>query len=154
MSHHPEQAVKAATNRTEPRQHEAVDDAVRDHAGRSVRAWCGCRVEEFALDYVNLLTFGNAATIAAASGPPRLCGLQVRRTISSMHPSLRDQVVRYGLAVEPMPTTRPSQLLIETARALATAEAMLVSCVNVCAADIAQHSRGGRASGQRQPLRC
>src|SRR5690606_26189806 len=102
----------------------------------------------------NLLALGNPAAITAARSPSRLCGLQVRRTISSMHPSLRDQVVRYGLAVEPMPTTRPSQLLIETARALATAEAMLVSCVNVCAANLAQNGGRRRIIRQAQSLRC
>src|SRR5690554_998805 len=107
MSHHTEQAVETATSRAQPRQHEAVDDAVRDHAGRSVRAWCGCRVEEFALDYVNLLTFGNAATITAASSPPRLRGLQISSPVCRMHPCLGDKVVRYSFAVEPMPTPWP-----------------------------------------------
>src|SRR5690554_5478270 len=153
MSHHPEQAVKAATNRTEPRQHQTVDDTVRYHAGCRVRSWCGCRVEEFALDYVYLLPLGDAAAITAASRPPRLCGLQIGSPVGRMHPCLRNKVIRYGLAVEIVPLARPSQLLIKAACALATAEAMLVSCVNVCAADIAQHSRGRRSSRQRQTLR-
>src|SRR5690554_242990 len=154
MSHHPEQAVKAATNRTEPRQHEAVDDAVRYHAGRCVRAWCGCRVEEFALDYVNLLTLGDATAVSAAGSPARLCGLQVGSPVCRMHPCLRDKVVRYSLAVEIVPPPRPSKLLRKAACALATAEAMLVSSVYIAAADLAKHSRGRRIIRQAQSLRC
>src|SRR5690554_7270275 len=126
ISHHPKKAVNAATNRTEPRQHEAVDDAVRYHAGRSVRSWCGCRVEEFALDDVDLLSLGNAVPVYAASSPPRLCGLQISSPVGRMDPCLRDKVIRHGLAVEIVPPPRPSKLLIKAACALATAEAMLV----------------------------
>src|SRR5690554_4442908 len=154
MSHHPEQAVKAATSRAQPRQHKAVDDAVRYHAGRSVRPRRSCRVEEFPLDYINLLSSSNAAAISAAGCPPRLRGLQVRRTISGMHPCLRNKVIRYGLAVEIVSFAWPSQLLLEAARALATAETMLIGGVKVCAADLAQHSGGRSASGQRQTLCC
>src|SRR5690554_6665278 len=99
MSHHPEQAVETTASLAQPRQHKTVDDAVRYHAGRCVSAWCGCRVEEFALDYVNLLTFGYAAAVTAAGCPARLCGLQVGRPVGCMHPCLGDQVIRYGLAV-------------------------------------------------------
>src|SRR5690554_1313618 len=154
MSHHAEQAVKAAASRTEPRQHKAVDDAVRDHAGRCVRAWCGCRVEEFALDYVNLLTFGNAAAIAAAGCPPRLCCLQVGSPVGRMHPCLGDKVVRYSLSVEIVPTTWPRHLLIKAACALAAAEAIFISGINVCTADLTQHSRRRRIIRQAQSLRC
>src|SRR5690554_5981969 len=120
MSHHAEQAVKAATNRTEPRQHEAVDDAVRDHAGRGVRSWCVCRVEEFALDRIYTLTLGHPAPVYAASSPPRLCGLQIGSPVGRMHPRLRDKVVRHGLSVEVVPPPWPGQLLIKAACALAT----------------------------------
>src|SRR5690606_31733915 len=153
MSHHTEQAVKTATNRAEPRQHKAVDDAVRDHAGRSVRPWCGCRVEKFPLNRIYTLTLGNAATITAASRPPRLCGLQIGSPVGCMHPRLRDQVVRYGLAVEIVPLAWPSKLLRKAACALAAAETMLVGSVNVCAANLAKHSGRRRIGWQRQTLR-
>src|SRR5690554_780906 len=153
ISHHPKKAVNAATNRTEPRQHEAVDDAVRYHAGRCVRSWCGCRVEEFALDYVYLLPLGNAAAIAAASCPPRLCGLQIGSPVGRMHPCLRDKVIRYSLAVEIVPPPRPSHLLLEAACALATAETILISSVYIAAANLAQNGGRRRVSRQRQPLR-
>src|SRR5690554_7968661 len=109
ISHHPKKAVNAATNRTEPRQHEAVDDAVRYHAGRNVRAWCGCRVEEFALDYVYLLPLGDATAVSTTGSPARLGGLQVGRPVGCMHPRLWDQVIRYGLAVEVVSFAWPSQ---------------------------------------------
>src|SRR5690606_15085774 len=99
MSHHPEQAVKAAASRAQPRQHKAIDDAVRDHAGRSIRTWSLVGVEELALDYIHLLSLGHAVTIATAGGPPRLCSVQVGRPVGRMHPRLRDKVIRYGLAV-------------------------------------------------------
>src|SRR5690606_12913608 len=118
MSHHPEQAVKAATSRAQPRQHKAVDDAVRYHAGRNVRAWCGCRVEKFPLNRIYTLTLGHPVPVYAASCPPRLCGLQVGSPVGCMHPRLRNKIVRYGLAVEVVPLARPSQLLLEAACAL------------------------------------
>src|SRR5690606_11631986 len=121
-SHHPEKTVNASASRTKPRQHKAVDDAVRYHAGRSVRARGGCRVEELPLDHVDFLPLSNPAAIAAASGPPRLCGLQISSPVCRMHPCLRDKVVRYNLSVEVVPTTWPRHLLIKAACALAAAE--------------------------------
>src|SRR5690554_3254281 len=153
ISHHPEKTINVSASRTKPRQHKAVDDAVRYHARRSVRAWCLVSSEEFSLQNVHALALSNPAAITAASGPPRLCGLQIGSPVCRMHPCLRDKVVRYSLAVEIVPPSRPSKLLRKAACALATAEAMLVSCVNVCASDIAQHGGRRSVSRQRQPLR-
>src|SRR5690606_33665176 len=83
----------------------------------------------------------------------RLCGLQISSPVCRMHPCLRDKVVRYSFAVEIVSLPWPSHLLLKTTCALATAEAMLVSCVNVCAANLAQNGRRWGAIWQRQPLR-
>src|SRR5690606_19056861 len=99
-SHHTEKTVETAASRAEPRQHKAVDDAVRDHAGGGVRPRGLVSFEELALDHVNLLPLGHAAAITAASSPPGLCGLQVGSTVRGMHPCLGDKIIRHGLAVE------------------------------------------------------
>src|SRR5690606_31275619 len=106
-SHHPEKTVETAASRAEPRQHKAVDDAVRDHAGGGVGPRGLVSFEELALDHVNLLPLGHAAAITAASSPPGLCGLQVGSTVGRMHPRLWDQVIRNGLSVEVMAFARP-----------------------------------------------
>src|SRR5690606_17431839 len=154
MSHHPEQAVKAAASRAQPRQHKAIDNAVRGHSGRRVRTRSLVGVEELPLDCVHPLSLGHAVAIAAAGCPSRLYSLQVSRPIGRMHPRLWDKVVRHGLAVEVVAFAWPSQLLLEAACALATAEAVLVSGVHIGAADLTQHGRGRRVVWQGQSLGC
>src|SRR5690606_5507396 len=115
-----EQAVKASTSRAQPRQHEAVDDAVRHHARSGVRSWCLIGPEEFPLDDVNLLPLGDATAVSTTGSPARLCGLQVGSPVGRMHPRLRDKIIRHGLSVEIVPSPRPSKLLRKSACALAT----------------------------------